>query len=627
MEYFMNTEEKIRYFQEKYYNDNPEISDAEFDALWDKLSKEDPSNKLLKDIGITTWEGFEKTKHMMVMGSQDKFNNEDDFRHWLKVKKIEFPIILEYKLDGISVELQYENGKLLKAVTRGDGETGDDITANVIKMSGVPKQIDDRFTGAVRGEILLKNTVFKKYFEDAKNPRNMASGIAKRKDGKDSEHLSVIVYDAYTEEDHFITEIDKVAFLEKNNFEVVIYHVCNSANDVLKVRDHIVEIRDSLDVAIDGIVLKQDIIVESDAQRKRPEYQRAFKFETDQDITRIIDIKWSRNGYNYTPVAILEPVDLMGSTIQKASLANIDNISKLDVHIGDDVLIHKSGEIIPQILKVVKQGDIRCMSLPPGLCEVCGEELTVTGTRVYCPNLDCGGRKFHRLQKWIAKTGVKGFGPALMNYLFDNGFVTTIQDFYTVDIKHAISETNLKKSLEKAFTNLYKVNELPLETFISGFDIEGIGEGVVKFAVDGGYDSLEKLYHASVSDFAAVEGFSEGRATLLHDAMEKLYEEMNELTAFVEIKGVENEVAGKLNKASFCFTGKLEKVKRAEAQEMVTANGGVVSGGVSKDLDFLVTNTPDSGSAKNKKAQAFGTKLITEEEFLELIRKMGLNDI
>lgn len=612
-------EEKIKYHQEKYYNEDPEISDDEFDALWDQLKKEDPKNKLLKDIGDTTWEGFQKMKHIMVMGSQDKFNNVEDFRNWLRIKRISFPIVVEYKLDGLSIELQYENGKLIRAITRGDGYIGDDVTLNVIKMSGVPKEIDKDFTGAIRGEIELKNTVFNKFFKDAKNPRNMASGITKRKNGTDSEHLSVIVYDVYIEDKNvFSTELEKISFLEKNKFEVVEYKFCNNEKEILDLRNKIVEIRNNLDVAIDGIVLKQNIIIKSDLERKRPEYQRAFKFETEQVVTKLIDIEWSRSGHNYTPVAILEPINLMGSTIKRASLANIDNIEKLNIRVNDDVLIHKAGEIIPQILKVVNEGQLRHLVPAPVNCEVCNTKLELTGPRVYCPNLDCDGRKFHRLEKWIAKTGVKGFGSALLNHLFDNNFVKDIIDLYTLNLELVLSSTNLKKATAKAFANLYKIKEMKLETFVSGFDIEGIGEGVVKFAVDAKIDTLKDLHNASISNFEMVDGFSEGRATLLYEAMQSLYEEMIELTKYIKIKEVTIKESN-LNSMSFCFTGKLENITRTKAQNLVVENGHIMKGGVSKDLDFLVTNTPESGSSKNKKALAFGTELITEEHFM---RKM-----
>ncbi|MDA3941860.1 MAG: hypothetical protein PF693_21535 [Spirochaetia bacterium] len=351
----MTLEEKIIHYQEKYYNDDPEITDPEFDALWDQLKTERPESELLKDIGNTSWDGWPKEKHNMLMGSQDKFNNEKDFRDWLRVKKIEFPIILEYKLDGLSVELQYENGIFTRAITRGDGSVGDLVTDNVVKMSGVPKYINSNFTGSVRGEIELKNAAFNKYFKDAKNPRNMASGITKRKDGTDSEHLSVIVYDAYTEvEDAFMTEFDKIDFLIENNFEVVPYFQCNLAEEILAYRNTIIDARDELDVAIDGIVLKQNTIVKSDAQRKRPGYQRAFKFEDTMKITILKDVEFRRNGMNYTPVGKFDPIELEGTTVSQASVHNIDNIEKLGLYIGCRILIKKAGQIIPQIVKVIE---------------------------------------------------------------------------------------------------------------------------------------------------------------------------------------------------------------------------------------------------------------------------------
>ena len=261
----------------------------------------------------------------------------------------------------------------------------------------------------------------------------------------------------------------------------------------------------------------------------------------------------------------------------------------------------------------------------PTNCEICDSKLTVTGARVFCPNLNCDGRKFHRLEKWIAKTGVKGFGPALLNHLFDNSFVTNIVDFYTLDLEEVLESTNLKKATEKAFANLYKIKELKLETFVSGFDIEGIGEGVVKFAVDAKIDTLEDLHNASISNFVMVDGFSEGRAFLLFDAMQNLYEEMKILTKYVSIKEKKEKVKvmDKLDGKSFCFTGKLDNMTRTEAQAYVADNGGIVKAGVSKGLNFLITNSPtdDVGSlsAKLKKALSLDVKLISEIQFMKML--------
>ena len=619
----MNLEEQIKYHQDKYYNETQEISDAEFDALLDKLLIEKPESPLLKDIGDTSWKGWPKASHNMMMGSQDKFNNEKDFRDWLRVKDIKFPILLQHKLDGLSIELQYIDGIFTKAVTRGDGYAGDDVTRNVSRMRGVPEEVDVNWTGSIRGEILLKNTMFEKYFKDAKNPRNMASGITKRKSGAECDLLSVIVYDALGNIE-FETETDKFRFLDDEEFETVYTKFYNTPEEILEERDNIISVRDSLDIAIDGIVLKQDIIVESDLSRKRPEYQRAFKFETEQAVTQLLDVEWSRSGYNYTPVAILEPVDLMGSTVKRASLANLDNIRHLGLAIGDDVLIHKAGEIIPQILKVVKGNEVSKLITNPTECELCCTDLVITGARIFCPNLSCDGRKFHRLEKWIAKTGVKGFGPSLLNRIFDDGLVENLIDLYTVDVADkAVASTNLKKATAKAFANLYKIKEMKLETFVSGFDIEGIGEGVVKFAVDAGYDTLKKLYDASIDDFMKVEGFSEGRATLLFVAMKDLYVEMDILSNEVKIKEKKEKVKkmDKLEGKSFCFTGKLDNMTRDEAQDLVSENGGVSKSGVSKGLSYLVTNTPDSGSSKNSKAESLGTEIITESQFMMMLLK------
>jgi len=611
----MSLEEEVIYHMDKYYNFTPEISDKEFDKLVELLKIQNPDSKLLKEVGETSWEGFEKAEHLMVMGSQDKLNSFDEIDDWIRVKNIKFPVIVEHKLDGLSVELQYKKGALKKCLTRGNSVTGDNITSNVIKMGDVVYLLNDEtFTGAIRGEIVLTRTYFNNFFPDAKNPRNMASGIAKRKDGEDSEKLNVVVYDVFGKE--FKTESEKIEFLHNENFNTVEGVKCNNRGELISIIQFIEENKDTFEVSIDGIVIKQNLIVESDLSRKRPEYQRAYKFEDETATTKVLGIEFSRNGMNYSPVAELEPVELNETIVKRASLANLDNISKLGLKLGDTVLIRKANEIIPQIISVIESNNGPELVVPTN-CKVCNSKLEITGTRIYCPNLDCLGRKNHRIAKWIEKTGVKGFGPALIDYLFLNEFVEDIIDLYTVDVDSVLEATNLKKATKKAFENLYKVKELSLEKFISGFDIEGIGEGVIKFAIKAGYKTLDDIVNATIKDFEKIEGFSSVRAEILHNALKDLKQSLYELQEIVKIIEVNN--TSTLENKNFCFTGSLKNMTRNEAKDLVLKNGGNFKSGVSNTLDYLINNDKDSNSSKNKKAKELSIPILNEEEFMKLL--------
>ncbi|MGF7107493.1 NAD-dependent DNA ligase LigA [Treponema pedis] len=631
-------EKLIKKHQDLYYNSEPEISDAEFDELWDELKILDPKNKIFTVVPKESADGFPKAEHIVPMGSQEKAANPEAFSAWaLKMPFNEF--IVQYKLDGASIELQYEKGKFVRAVTRGDGKIGDDITENAHKMKGVVKILsglsspsgENPFTGGIRGEVIMTRSAHKSFFSDKANCRNAANGLMKKKNGEGNEHLTVICYDAvqgtqgkpFSGYAPFKTETEKLAWLKDSGFLTVELKLCKSIDEVIKYRAEVMEKRPLLDFDIDGLVVKNDEIDSSDVSRARPEKQIAFKFSLEEAVTVLRGIEWSESGATYTPIALIEPIRLAGTTVKRASLANPNIIEALNLKIGSRVAVTKRGEIIPKIEALIENPSGVKPIEYPDKCSACGSSLVNEGTRLYCPNISCKKLILHRIEKWISVLDIRDFGITLIRRLFDMERINSIYDLYTLTVEELSAIDRMGKvSAAKVYTALHSKKEISLKQFIAGFDIEGIGEVMVEKLEEAGFDTPEKLFKANENDFAKVYQFGEVLSNILVTSLKLLKEEMQTLidSGNIKIKEPLSEKDGAVLKGfSFCFTGELNSMKRAEAEIKVKERGGSVKSSVIKGLSYLVTNTPDSGSSKNKKAQELGTAIITEKEFLKML--------
>lgn len=623
-------ENRIKGYQYEYYVlGKSSISDKEFDKAWDELKNKFPESVLLNQVGSDIKEGFPKAQHLMKMGSQDKFNSKEELDRWVKNKQIEFPVCLQHKMDGLSVELQYRNGNLEAGVTRGDGDFGDVITSNVSKMKGVPKKLKERnFSGSVRGEIMLSKKIFDAKYKSSgyKNARNMASGLAKKKDGAGVENLMVVAYDVVylNKEDFFKNESDKIHWLSANMFCCVANKIVNSVEEIEKEKDKIKLIKDKLSFAIDGLVLKQNKINLEDMKRTRPEFQRAYKWEDGIHVTNVTSVEWSRSGHNYTPVAILETIEIEGTDVSRASLANIGEIKRLGLKIPAKVSVSKRGMIIPKIEEVIGVGNDSITPEPPKICEVCGNPLEISDTEVVCINAFCGGRKSHRVEKWIDKLNVKGFGPATMD-LLKEAEVQDIADLYADDLlDNILKNTNLKLAVRKAFGNLYVIKEIELEKFVGAFDIDNVGEKIVKLMVEAGFDTLQKLREATEEELIKIEGIGKDRATSLINGLKELNNEMDAVldTNKVSIKKKEEKEELKnrlLEGLKIVATGSFENYTRTTIKKAIEDNGGKMQPNISGTTDYLITNDINSGSSKTEKAKELGTKVLSEQDFINLI--------
>lgn len=620
-------EKLIEKYQASYYNGEAEISDAEFDKLWDELKSLDSANPILHKVGADSG-NFQKAPHVMPMGSQEKAASPEEFLAWTK-KHDYSEYLVEYKLDGASLELQYADGIFLRAVTRGDGTVGDVITANAKKMQGVVQELKEKFTGGIRGEVIMTHQVHEKFFSDKANCRNAANGLMKRKDGEGSENLTLITYDVWASEGKqpFNDEEGKLDFLQRNGFNVVPLKICKSVQDVIDYRSSVMELRKKLDYDIDGLVVKERAVDHEDALRDRPDRQIAFKFSLEEAVSIVRNIEWNETGATYTPVAVFDPVDLNGTTVKRASLVNPNLIRALNVKIGSHVVVVKRGEIIPKIVSVLPEQENLPPVKIPEKCACCGTALIDEGTRLFCPNKNCEKRILHQLLKWINVIDIRDLGETLITSLFETKKVRSISDLYSLTIADLVpyflnseSMEKEKKSLgaEKVFASIQSRRKISLAKFIAGFDIEGIGETVVETLIAGGFNTLQKIFDAKEEEIAGVYRFAETLAHTLVEGIQENKEEMQSLVSSGTLSVVEGAAQGKLAGKSFCFTGELS-MKRQDAQNLVKQNGGAVKSSVVKGLSYLVTNDTSSGSSKNKKAMELGIPVIDEKEFLALI--------
>lgn len=610
--------QQIRRHQDLYYNAEPEITDAAFDALWDELKRLAPDHEIFDSVGSDDAVGRVKRKHIMPMNSQEKAADDDAFRAW--AERVGFDdFIVQYKLDGASLELQYRSGTLEYGLTRGDGFIGDDITENVRKMRGVPAQLPSDYTGAVRGEVIMEHAIHREFYPDKANCRNAANGIMKRKDGVGAEHLRVLCYDAYSEQTPFADEPSKLEWLASAGFDIVEQRRFATSDEVIAYRAEVSQRRDQVGFDIDGLVVKGVAIDLDDARRSRPQKQIAFKFQTQTSESIVRDVIWSESGHLYTPVAIVDPVQIAGTTVRRASLVHPELIAELGVHIGSRVVVSKRGDIIPKIEVVIQTPDGAELPTPPETCATCGSPVINEGKRVYCSNPECPRVAFHRLQKWIRVLGVKDFGDVMLRRLFDDGKVTEIADFYALTVEDiAKYEGQGEKSARKALANVRNASDgIDLATFIAGFGIEGISTLTVEKIVEAGHRSPEALFDADPAQLAEVHGLGPTTAEAFVQATGALRDRMEAVLATGGVR-IEQTVAvadGELAGISFCFTGSLTGMTRAEASEAVRRRGGAVRTGVSQGLSYLVTNNPESNSSKNRKARELGIEILDEESF------------
>ncbi|KKM63407.1 hypothetical protein LCGC14_1511790 [marine sediment metagenome] len=634
MSHIQDLEKQLRKASDAYYNDeNVMLSDKDFDNLRDELQKLDPDNAFLKEVGAFSTTALSKVKHVIPMGSLDKINTEKEFNTWLttlsKTVTNEFDrdILIEDKLDGVSLEIVFYKGKFVQAITRGDGQIGDDVTHTIKNAKGFPRKIDtDNEYVYVRCEAVLLLDVWKKHFSDTTaNPRNAVAGLVRRTSAVDSEHITCIAFDVEWSDDEVLAEYKKIEWLREQDFNVVETEVVfgRELSNLPQMFDQMLKRRDTLNWEVDGTVLKINNLSQ---QRKlgerdgRPKWAKAWKFPASGGHTTLIGVEWSVGTQGtITPVAKVKPVSVGGTTIQNITLHNADEIERLGIYIGDTIEVIRSGDVIPAIVRVVTPGKKR-VKIEITECPSCGTSVERDGPRVICPNNNCKGSASKRIKKWISKRNIMFLGDSALNTLECTGVVNSIASLYIMTQEKMVAAGLGGRMSEKILEEIKKSQNVELSDFLGSLSIDMLGRREAANLVTAGFDSLDKWENMTVDDLLKLDGFKETKATRICEGVQYKWNEIQKLSMCLNItnpKKKEKKMSSSLESVTFCFTGKMEH-PRKELEGLVESNGGRVTS-VNKNLTYLVIADVNSTSSKAVKARKLGTTLISEDDFLDMI--------
>ena len=615
--------EKILEARIAYYNtDTSIVSDQVFDAWIDELKLLDPTNPSVTMIGAPLIQSeWKKAKHQIPMGSLDKVNTPAELIKWVSDKNCNSWFVTE-KLDGLSIEVIYENGKLIQAITRGSGgDIGEDITINVKKMQGAVHTLSIDFTGSLRGEIIMKKSIHKKFFADKANPRNAASGTCKRLDGVGVNHLDIFFYQVLGDVD-FKNEVSQFNWLEREGFTTPNFWTFKTSDEVndhwRAYQDHD---RDLLDYDIDGLVVRLNDLAKQMAlgdKDLRPKGAMAFKFDNEARESVIRAIVWQvGNSGRLTPVATVDPVQLVGATVTRASLYNLTYIEELGLDVGATVLVSRANDVIPRIEELVKTAGT--VAKAPKHCPECGGHTRMDGENLVCTNTaDCPAQIVGRIKNWIKELNLLEWGDTLVEKLVTSGKVKNIADLYLLKVDDIANLDRLgEKTAKKCLGILDDNKEVSLEVFLGALSIPLIGQSTIKLIIKAGCDNLEKFGQLDADAFSQVAGVGPVKAQSLADGLKHNQQLILDLLANgVKIKEI---IDGKLTGKSFAITGTLS-IKRAEVEKMIQDNGGEIKSSVGKGLTYLVIADPNSTSSKAQAARKLGTTLISEDDFLNLVK-------
>ena len=587
-----------------------------------------------------------KARHDIPMGSLNKVNTPDELRAWLTrcdelAEAAEVPTMLgdlamTEKLDGISLEVLYDGGELEQAITRGDGQVGERITANVIRMKGVPLTIDYRPRLSVRGEIVLRKSdsaamselksAIDKNFDPNIALRNTAAGAARAKTPRflpATRFLTALFYDLEGAEG-VTTEEDKIAFLKRLGFTTPAM-VFGDVDAVLQRYAAYAEgERAALDYEIDGLVIRANQIqtfATLGDLNNRPRAAVALKFGNEMALSAVREILWETGpSGRVTPVAVVDPVRLVGAEVRRASLHNIGHVQNLGIGVGDEVLVSRRNDVIPYVESVEVKGDLT--EAAPTHCASCEAAVLQDGEYIVCRNPECPARRVGRLKTWIRELGILEWGDKTFEAFYELGLLNEPADFYRLTMEQVMGldgfgEIRAKKLVEPLRAQM----EIPIATFIAALGIATVSRETAKLLVGAGYDTIDAIAAATVEALAEIPGLGTIKAEKIIEGMQSRQDEVGRLAA-VGVVPVKPADGGPLAGLSFCFSGSHSRPRKV-LQLIVDSNGGKVSSGVTKGLSYLVLSDPTSTSSKAQKARMLGTEVIDEATFDGIVTEHG----
>ena len=627
-----------------YYNtDNPIMSDEEYDLLTGELAAIDPDHPLLHKVGARPM-GV-TIKHRIPAGSQEKLKDKAAFDRWSEQAR-GFGcrrFVKGEKLDGLTAVLDYEGGRMVRGLLRGDGVEGEDTSSNIVQMKNVKKVLPAPFTGSLRGEIILLKSDFKAHFEPLgyTNPRNTAAGVSRDQKGTGlCRHLKIVFFDCIGD-DGSLSEEDRLRYMaDVLGLDTVAADFFDDPEDLWASWQVMAATRDNLDNEIDGVVVRvNEIAVQEEmgmTSDLRPKAQKCLKFEAQGALSELLSVEMSigSNGA-IIPTAKLKPVQIGGVTVSAALLSNFDEIKRLDIAVGDTVYVTRRGDVIPKVEHVVDRPASRQPIVPPETCIVCGAKTEMVGAYLLCTNDTCVGTEFRRLLKYVSKRGIKFLGEETLSEMYENHGIKTPPDLYTLTKSDLSGMSRGKGGIVGQGANaiiaeINKSRTVQLKNLLGCLSIPMLGRRQTEIIMGLGVDTLDKFLALTVDELVQLPGFKMAKATAIVNgikAVRPLIDKMIRILTLEEPR-IDEPVAAssaKLQGKKFCFTGKIERIDdsgnrftREMMHATVLENGGSVTDKVTKDT-ILVQADPTSASSKSKKASQVGAQIMAEADFWKLV--------
>ena len=644
--------ELLNYHSRLYYVENRnEISDYEYDKLQQELKQleEEYPEFIRKDsptqrVGGEAVSLFEKVNHKVQMGSiQDVFSFEqvEHFVNTVRQSVVDPEFVVEPKIDGLSVSLEYQNGEFVIGSTRGDGFVGENVTSNLKTVKSIPMSISEKLPLLeVRGEVYMPRNVFLQLVKEQedndeqpfKNPRNAAAGSLRQKDSKITakRKLDIFCFNIQQIEGKTLdSHKESLDYIKSLGFKTVPeYKKLSTSDEIINHIKQIGQKRFDLPFDIDGVVIKVDSFSQRDllgTTAKTPKWAVAYKFPPEEKQTKLLDIELNvgRTG-SITPVAVFEPILLAGTSVSRATLHNQDFIQEKNISVGDIITVRKAGDIIPEVLNVAKKQGNGIFKLPDK-CPVCGTEVIRSDDEaaIRCPNVDCPAQICRSIVHFASKGAmdIDGLGPAIVDTLLQNHLIESVADLYELKAEQLIELENFKeKSANNLINAINKSKNNSLDKLVFGLGIRNIGQASAKLLCDK-FGDLDNIMSASSEEIAQIEGFGNIMAEsvvseLSEPHMVNLIKRLKDYgvnTHYEKIQ-VDNRFEGK----TFVLTGTLPTLKRNEAKAIIEKFGGKASGSVSKKTDYVLAG--EEAGSKLTKAQDLGIKIISEQEFLDMTK-------
>lgn len=646
----MNKQDRIKELTEilnraakTYYSENKEImSNFEYDALYDELvSLEEETGLVMADspthkVGYEVSKELVKEAHEHRMLSLDKTKEPEALRSFLGEQKG----LLSWKLDGLTVVLTYEDGKLEKAVTRGNGDIGEIVTANAKTFKNLPLGIDHSGKLVIRGEAVIKYSDFERINEEIpeegakyKNPRNLCSGAVRQLNPKITAERNVCFYAFALEADDIDFDNSnekKMLWLKEHGFDIVPYHVTYSADIDRTIALFEEEIK-TYDIPSDGLVLLLDDIEYGRSlgtTAKFPKNAMAFKWQDEIAETKLLEIEWSpsRTGL-INPIAVFEPVELEGTTVSRASLHNVSMIEDLKLGLGDRIKVYKANMIIPQIAEnITKSNDIKL----PSACPVCGNETSLNDENgvktLLCTNPECPVKKLKRFANYVSRNAlnIEGISEETLEKFIGKGFITDLSDIYKL-VRYKDEIVSMPGFGEKSYENIIaSVNSSRKTTaarLLNGLGILNVGESNAKLICRHFGNDIERISKATKDELMNIEGVGEVIADSFVGYFndEERSNEFRKILDELELEQSAEEIGDIFNGITFVITGSLNSYENRDAlKKEIEENGGKVSSSVSSKTSYLINNDINSTSGKNRDAKKLGVPIITEEEYISM---------